>query len=92
MATFRFQTLALDALTAQPVAAQIGMHLARRAVVTVGAVSIRYRYDGGLPGTSTGHLVAANGQFALEGADAVRNLKLIATATTSTCFVTTEAP
>lgn len=92
MARFLFQTLTLDATTAQPVVSRIGMDAARWVRVTVGAVSIRYRYEGGTPTSGVGHLVAANGSFDLAGADAVRHLRLIATAPSSTCFVTTEAP
>lgn len=40
---------------------------------------VRYRYDGGTPTSSVGHLLAAGDAFEIEGANNIRNLKLIRT-------------
>lgn len=92
MAIFRFEQLTIDAVTAQPVLAQVGGQSAQSLRLTAGAVSIRYRYDGVDPTPTVGHLVAAGAQFDLDGGDAIRQLRLIATATTSMCSITRGAP
>lgn len=92
MAQFLFQTLTLDAVTAQAIVSRIGLGPARWARLTAGAQPIRYRYDGVSPLTNIGHLLAANAQVDLDGADLLRQLRLIATTATSTCYLTTEGP
>lgn len=72
-----------------------GKNLAR-AVFTVEAGSVRYRYDGTAPTTSVGHLVTITAgntvSIVVEGPQSVRNMLFIATtATNATVSVTYEA-
>lgn len=50
---------------------------ASRARITCNANSVAYRYDGGAPTASAGHVIAANGEALIEGGNNVRNVQLI---------------
>jgi hypothetical protein len=50
---------------------------ADRARITVATQAIRYRYDGGAPTASLGHLAAADTSFVIEGNQNIQQLKLI---------------
>lgn len=82
--------LSLDATTAQPIQSRIGQEPVRAVQMITGNNPVRYRFDGGLPTTTVGHLLQAGEPFALRGADACRNLRLIAVTPPSVCRYTVE--
>lgn len=92
MAIYRFEILVLDAITPQGILFRLGADPVRRIRATVETNSVRYRYDGGAPTPTVGHLVAVGDQLELPGADACKHLRLIATAGTATVYITEEAP
>ena len=93
MAVYRTEILNLDAVTAQGLSsALIGRNNIQKLVLTVEGSDVRARWDGVAPTTAIGHLFTSGSTLTVEGADAVRQLQLIATAATSTVTATGEAP
>lgn len=70
---------------------QAQIDVAGRIRLTVETQSVRYRYDGGNPTGSAGHLLAAGDVLILDSNNNIQNLRLIATgAGDSTVNVTLE--
>lgn len=64
---------------------------AARVRITSNSGSVHYRYDGGDPTTSVGHVIVTNGEAVIEGANNVRNVRLVrAGLTDATVAVTLE--
>ena len=92
MARYSFETIAVDAVT--PVGlttTQISTQPMRRVFLSIETQSVRLRYDGGPPSTTVGHLLVAGSFFTLDSADAIRQLRLIATTGTASIHLTGEA-
>jgi len=54
-------------------------HTAKVAFVTVEGAQIRYRYDGGTPTATEGHLVSPGDTFIVQGFKNIQNFKAIRT-------------
>lgn len=59
-----------------------------RAFITVETASIRMRFDGTDPDSSTGHLIASGDYFTIDGEQNVANLKMIQGSGAATVQVT----
>lgn len=63
---------------------------ADQARVSCATESIRYRYDGGDPSATVGHLIAANGEVIIQGANNIARLKFIRTGSDGVVSITLE--
>jgi hypothetical protein len=70
---------------------QVEVDQADRARITVATQAIRYRYDGGDPTATVGHLAAVDSTFFIEGNQNIQNLRLIrATGSDGAASITLE--
>lgn len=85
-----FVHIAVDATTAVSLPTMPDGRPASRALLSVETAAARVRYDGGTPTAALGHSVAVGASMQIEGAQSVKQAKVIATSGTSDIMVTLE--
>lgn len=88
---FRFDTVVVDNTATSLTTASGDLH-GFRAVITCEDAQVRFRYDGGDPSATVGHLLNIGDQLILEGRSNIINFKAIRTGgVNGTLLVTLEA-
>lgn len=90
MPTYTFDQIAVST-TPLRILDEVGVPAARALRLTPQTIPVRYRFDGGLPTETVGHLVAASTPLDLRGTEAIHNLWVLSsTGAVTTIRVTVE--